>query len=78
MLRCKEIVARSSEYLEGDLSGWQKFNYRLHLLMCIHCRRYMGHFRTAVRVAGRVAKKDLAAPEAERISRRARDDSQAD
>lgn len=72
MLRCKEIVARSSDYLDGNLSGWQKINYRFHLAMCRHCRRYMGHFKLTVAVASRVAKKELAEADAENISSQVR------
>lgn len=72
MLRCKEIVARSSDYLEGDLSRWQVVNYKLHLMMCVHCRRYIKHFRVAIQSAARVARKELADEQASRISEQAR------
>lgn len=72
MLRCKEIVARSSDYLEGDLSRWQVVNYKLHLMMCVHCRRYLKHFKIAIESAARVARKKLPDEQAQHISQQAR------
>ena len=41
MLKCKEIVAQSSDYIDGDMGLLQKFQFHLHLGMCVHCRRFV-------------------------------------
>jgi predicted anti-sigma-YlaC factor YlaD len=46
MLSCKELVARSSDYLDAQLglSGW--LGVHLHLAMCANCRRFIYQMRT--------------------------------
>ena len=41
MLSCKELVARSSDFLDGQLDFRGQLAVRSHLLMCRHCRRFI-------------------------------------
>lgn len=41
MLDCKQITERSDEYLSGDLGIYERIQFRIHLLMCTYCRRYV-------------------------------------
>jgi predicted anti-sigma-YlaC factor YlaD len=41
MLTCKEQVARSSDYLDGQLSFREKLMVRHHLMFCPNCRRFI-------------------------------------
>ncbi|MCU7249552.1 anti-sigma factor family protein [Pseudomonas koreensis] len=45
MLTCKEQVARSSDYLDGQLSFREKLMVRHHLLFCPNCRRFIRQMR---------------------------------
>jgi predicted anti-sigma-YlaC factor YlaD len=45
MLTCKEQVARSSDYLDGQLSFREKLLVRHHLMFCPNCRRFMRQMR---------------------------------
>ncbi|AZC49142.1 anti-sigma factor family protein [Pseudomonas chlororaphis] len=45
MLTCKEQVARSSDYLDGQLSFRQRLIQRHHLLFCPNCRRFLRQMR---------------------------------
>lgn len=45
MLTCKEQVARSSDYLDGQLSFRQRLRVRHHLLFCPNCRRFIRQMR---------------------------------
>ncbi|MFJ4604948.1 MULTISPECIES: anti-sigma factor family protein [Pseudomonas] len=45
MLTCKEQVARSSDYLDGQLSFRETLMVRHHLLFCRNCRRFMRQMR---------------------------------
>lgn len=45
MLRCKDVVERASRYIDGEMSWSRRLGMRLHLMMCIHCRRFMRQFR---------------------------------
>lgn len=41
MLSCKELVAHSSDFLDGQLSLRERLSVRAHLAMCRHCRRFI-------------------------------------
>jgi anti-sigma factor RsiW len=45
MLSCKELVARSSDYLDKQLSFRQRLAMRRHLLACKNCRRFIKQMR---------------------------------
>ncbi|MCO6055308.1 zf-HC2 domain-containing protein [Pseudomonas sp. MOB-449] len=41
MLSCKELVARSSDLLDGELSFRERMAMRRHLVLCRNCRRFI-------------------------------------
>jgi len=45
MLTCKELVARSSDYLDGQLTLGENLLARQHLLFCKSCRRFIKQMR---------------------------------
>lgn len=45
MLSCKELVARSSDFLDGQLDFRGQLAVRSRLLMCRHCRRFIRQMR---------------------------------
>lgn len=45
MLSCKQLVAHSSEFLDGQLGLRKRMSVRLHLAMCEHCRRFIKQMR---------------------------------
>jgi len=45
MLTCKEQVARSSDYLDGQLSLRERLLMRHHLMCCPNCRRFIRQLR---------------------------------
>ncbi|MHC8412503.1 anti-sigma factor family protein [Pseudomonas sp. Hz4] len=45
MLTCKEHVARSSDYLDGQLSFRERLMVRHHLMFCPNCRRFIRQMR---------------------------------
>ncbi|WP_433886442.1 anti-sigma factor family protein [Pseudomonas vranovensis] len=47
MLSCKELVARSSDYLDEQLTLGERLMVRQHLLFCRHCRRFLKQMRVA-------------------------------
>jgi anti-sigma factor RsiW len=58
VLTCREVTERASEYLDGDLPFGRRLAFRLHLMMCRHCRRYVDQLAgtiALVRAAGRQA-----------------------
>ncbi len=47
MLTCKEMVSRSSDYLDGELTLGERLLVRQHLLFCRNCRRFIKQMRLA-------------------------------
>lgn len=45
MLTCKEQVARSSDFLDGQLSFRERLMMRHHLMFCAKCRRFIRQMR---------------------------------
>jgi anti-sigma factor ChrR (cupin superfamily) len=41
MLKCRDIVHKADDYLEGKLSTKQKLGFRMHLFMCKYCNQYI-------------------------------------
>ena len=48
MYSCKEVVEQASHYTENQLKWHERFAYRLHLMMCRHCQRFVKQFRLMV------------------------------
>ncbi|MBI4694673.1 MAG: zf-HC2 domain-containing protein [Gammaproteobacteria bacterium] len=67
MLRCKDIPERASAYVERDLGRRERAMFRLHLMLCSHCRRFMRQFRTLLGAFGRKRPPALAEAHVERI-----------
>ena len=60
MLTCKELAQlHASDYLDNRLTGWQRFNVRLHLAMCSHCRRFMRQMKLVRKVLSHKPEKPL-------------------
>lgn len=63
MLRCRDIVKYAEAYLSGEMTGWQRLGFRLHLLSCRACRRYVAHLRATRAVSVRLHADVSASPE---------------
>jgi anti-sigma factor RsiW len=48
LLNCREVTARASRLLDGDLGLVERLQMRMHLAMCEHCRRFVRQLRTLV------------------------------
>jgi predicted anti-sigma-YlaC factor YlaD len=45
MLGCKDVATRASDYLDNNIDSKLRWQIRLHLMMCSHCRRFIRHLR---------------------------------
>jgi hypothetical protein len=52
MLSCKEVTRMIASDELAEAGWWRRLTARLHLLMCVHCRRY----ERQVQILGRVAR----------------------
>ncbi|HEV7344754.1 MAG TPA: zf-HC2 domain-containing protein [Devosia sp.] len=48
MLSCREISETATNYMEGALTLRQRAGFRMHLLMCKHCRVYVDQLAKTV------------------------------
>jgi len=68
MLSCKELVARSSDFLDGQLSFREKLAVRRHLLLCKNCRRFIKQMHLTQQVLRKLP--EAASPELEQLAER--------
>ncbi|TIH07117.1 anti-sigma factor [Pseudomonas leptonychotis] len=54
MLSCKELVAHSSEYIDGQMKLRRRLSVRMHLAMCVNCRRFIKQLRLSQAVLRRL------------------------
>jgi hypothetical protein len=45
MLKCREVPAEAELLLAGDLGWRRRMALRMHLFLCVHCRRYVRQLR---------------------------------
>ena len=51
MITCKEVSDSASNYLDNPTTFLQKFWLQVHLIMCVHCRRYVRQLKLTSQVA---------------------------
>ncbi|MFV3091480.1 anti-sigma factor family protein [Pseudomonas sp. GW6] len=68
MLTCKELVAHSSDYLDGQLTIRQRLAVRAHLAMCGNCRRFIRQMKLTQAVIRQMPDEEL--PELDALAER--------
>jgi len=53
LLTCKQVSDTASDLLEGPTTLSQDIRLRLHLMICIHCRRYLKQLRLSTGVVSK-------------------------
>jgi hypothetical protein len=53
MPSCKDVTEHSSDYLDHNLPWWKRPGYWLHLVMCVHCRRYIEQLSLTIKTIGK-------------------------
>lgn len=48
MLMCRDLARIASDYIDGELGPMDAVSVKLHLLMCGHCRTFIGSLRTSL------------------------------
>jgi predicted anti-sigma-YlaC factor YlaD len=49
-MNCREVADFLSDYLDGALPPRERLMFRLHLLVCRDCRRYLDSFAATVKL----------------------------
>ena len=68
MLSCKELVANSSDFLDGQLRLRQRIAVRLHLASCSNCRRFIRQMRVTQAVLRKLPDEPI--PELDSLAKR--------
>lgn len=51
MLDCKDLVQKhASDYIDDNLPFRKKLTIKFHLLICVHCRRFIKQFSLAAKM----------------------------
>jgi anti-sigma factor RsiW len=53
MLKCLEVVEHADAYLADELTKWQRIQFRVHLAVCRHCRRYVRQLKMTQKLSQR-------------------------
>ena len=67
-LRCSEVIACLSDYVDGELSDDELKHVRAHVSACDLCERFGGEFASLVRAMRGVTAHELDADAAERLA----------
>ena len=53
MPSCKDITKHSSDYLDGNQSFMQRLGFKMHLFMCVNCKRYVSQLKLTIATIGK-------------------------
>jgi hypothetical protein len=53
MPSCKDITEHSSDYLDRKLSFMERLGFKLHLFMCVSCKRYVSQLKLTIATIGK-------------------------
>lgn len=67
MRSCKDINQNVDAHLDGELSLKQRVELRLHLLMCVDCKRYIRQLKSSVTAFGSSKKAECSDEQLESI-----------
>ena len=47
MLMCRDLARIASDYIDGELTSRRNLSVKMHLMMCRHCRSFIGNLRAS-------------------------------
>jgi len=50
MLMCRDLARIASDYIDGELTARQNMSVKMHLMMCVHCRTFIGNLRASTKL----------------------------
>lgn len=68
MLTCRQLVERSSDFLDAQLSFHERLKVRAHLAMCHNCRRFIRQLRLSQTLLRRLPEQPI--PELDALAER--------
>jgi len=56
MPSCKDITNQSSDYLDGNLTFFQRMGFKMHMFLCVNCKRYVSQLKLTIATIGKTEK----------------------
>ena len=50
MLKCRDLALIASDYIDGELGPMDSVSVKMHLMMCGHCRNFIGNLRSSMKL----------------------------
>ena len=44
---CRDLAGIASDYIDGELTSRRNLSVKMHLMMCKHCRSFIGNLRVS-------------------------------
>jgi len=54
MPSCKDITEHSSDYLDKHQPFFERLAFRMHLFLCVNCRRYLSQLKLTIATIGKI------------------------
>jgi predicted anti-sigma-YlaC factor YlaD len=54
-MNCQHVIDFLNDYREGRLPWWQMLIFRVHLLACSECRRYLASYEQTIQMTRQLA-----------------------
>jgi anti-sigma factor RsiW len=51
---CKDVTEHASDYVDRQLPLHRRLAYRMHLFICVDCRRYVEQLKLTIATLGRL------------------------
>jgi len=66
MLSCKDVTEEANAYIDKELPFMKRLSVRMHLFICVNCRRYMNQLNLTIQTLGRMGKPESISEERSR------------
>ena len=76
MLKCKHVTEQASSYLDGEMGFVKRLQFRIHLMMCVHCRRFMHNLKAGIAMVRRLPRNKVNQDRIDAVMRRIRENKQ--
>lgn len=70
MLSCQHITEKASDYFDGRMNPWQRWQFRAHLRACVYCDRFLRHLQITIGFGSVAAHQCASEAEIERVMQR--------
>lgn len=67
MLSCSHVTQQASDYIDRDVSLFQRLKIRWHLRACIHCSRLVRHLKLTLGYTRKLDRQQASLEEAEAV-----------